>query len=254
MFPDAVATLVLDGSVDPSLSIPQFTSSTLFALNDIMAQLLSSCFEDYNCNSDLCGMQPEDECRKLYPELDLNLRKHHQSVRFVVPTGKIKQRELGDSDLDALVVSMLYDPFDRSELLRALAAAVKYDDWAQLLRWFYVVVGIDEDSLLPNTVQENEVFSDASYYAITSSDYSAYIFQLSDQKTWASEYVSQGSGLLALPFGALWFSDLPDAFFAVEAQHPLPPRLSTTNFSVMIIASDVDPATPFSQSLNVREL
>eukprot|EP01105_Mastigella_eilhardi_P000596 TRINITY_DN1069_c0_g1_i1.p1 TRINITY_DN1069_c0_g1~~TRINITY_DN1069_c0_g1_i1.p1 ORF type:complete len:810 (-),score=120.13 TRINITY_DN1069_c0_g1_i1:1486-3873(-) len=287
VYPTRMASLVLDGTVDLSLNIVGFTAARLASLTDAITELLTACAQDAACSADVCPGDPR-ACAGVFSALDAQLRENSRGVPFPLPSGESNLRSVHYSDLEFIAEELLYYPWQRSHLLRALARAQSRGDWTDVLRWLYVQTSLDESSLRPAPQDPSALyFSDAAYYVIEALDYSfdddtcgnqtyrrsvvcsssgsdcsefpphTVCSLTADGDEGAHDFVATGvgAGVMASDFATQWFKDVPSAFLqdGLMIGNTRPTFLTYCPFPVLVTASTIDPATPYNQSVSVYE-
>ncbi|KAH3744482.1 alpha/beta fold hydrolase [Pelomyxa schiedti] len=259
-FPESVASIILDCSVNPALNISSYTSSQVRGLQAVIRDTLSACERDPSCNHDAACSG--SSCTSLFDKLNSQLQESYAVVDFPLPTStppfpQNPIRYFSDTALQTVSEDLLYSPHGRSQLLRALLQASVHRNFLSLLRLFYLSAGVDSLTLGVQSTEEQEDFSDASYLAICGCDYSFDVLNKGgdDVQLWVSDYVEQGSQYWTSPFGVMWFIDIAEAFVHAETHSPVPsnePMPLPSNVPCLLITSDVDPSTPFEQSLQLH--
>lgn len=256
-FPDSVEKMTIDSCVDVTLDITNYTASFVWGLDTMTIPLLEACYYDDVCRHDVCGSMTVDECQNTFVLLDFKLKSQHTSVEFPLPGGNKDVREFADDSLEYMTQEMSYYPSDRGYILRAFAYAIKRDNFVPYLRWQYAIFAQNETSLapIPGTIEDS--WSTASYNVICAADYNVDVQSKGGNNAtiWSQDFISLGSGMIPLPFGSFWLSDVPTwAFLQAGRYYPSPTRPTKpgyTPFPVLILTSDVDCSTPFTQSLDV---
>jgi len=242
--PEHLAGLILDGTVDLTLSGPDFYDGQARAFNQVLEETLQACDEDEACAEILGG-----EARAIYDGLAQRLKEAPTPFEFPLPSGGTAERQFTFSDLETAAAGYLYSETARMIFLRALAAYARDGDLVPLARTFYDALLLDPETLEPIP---DPSYSDAVYYAVECLDY-AYFSGSTEQRALA--YLRSGDRLdEELPrFTSVYYGDLPCVFWPNANQDETRPApLAAQNFPVLVLNATSDPATPYSNAQNVH--
>jgi pimeloyl-ACP methyl ester carboxylesterase len=238
--PDRLAGLILDGTVDLTLSGTEFLDGQVRAFNDVLMEILQACNEDETC-AEAMGA----DAVSVYDELAGNLKQAPLPFDFPLPSGGTASRQFTFSDLETAAAGYMYSEGARMIFLRALAAYARSGDLVPLARTLYDSLSIDPETL---AAVPDPSFSDAVYYAVECQDY-AYFIGTSQER--AEAYLRAGDELDAsLPrMASIFYGDLPCAFWP-QARQDLsrPAPLTAQNIPTLVLNATTDPATPYSNA------
>ncbi len=242
--PDRLAGLILDGTVDLTLSGTDFYDGQARAFNDVLLMTLTACNDDEYCAEDMGG----GDAVSAYSRLADSLKQAPIAFDFPLPSGGVAHRTFTYSDLETSAAGFLYSEGARMIFLRALAAYSRNQDLVPMARVLYNSLVLDPETLeaLPDPS-----YSDAVYYAVECQDYS-YFSGTSEQR--AEAYLRAGDGLdTSLPnFSSIFYGDLPCAFWQhANPEVPRPAPLIAEGITTLVLGATADPATPLSNGQSV---
>jgi pimeloyl-ACP methyl ester carboxylesterase len=232
--PEHLAGLILDGTVDLTLSGPGFMREQAQAFNDTLVATLQACNADPACAADFGG-----DAVAAYDDLEARLAQGPLPFNFPLPSGGKESRILTLSDMEAAVADYLYSESARMLLQRGLAAAAR-GDLVPLARMLYDALGLD-----PETLQAipDPSWSDAIYYGVTCNDY-AYFTGTAAAR--AEQYIRAGDAADAsIPhLSSIFYGDLPCTFWPTRPEATRPAPLVATGIPTFVLGATADPATP----------
>jgi pimeloyl-ACP methyl ester carboxylesterase len=240
---DRLNSLILDGTVDLTLSPLEFYKRQAQAFNDVLVMTLESCKKDDDCRKDFKQDPLSD-----YDSLTANLSQSAQKFEFPLPSGKMAQRELTLTGLETAVTNYLYSERDRMILLRSLAAASQ-GDYVPLTRIEYLSLSLDAESL---GILPDAKFSDAAFYGVECSDFNDSSLTAEER---ANSYLRAGDAIdTTIPrLSSVFYGDLPCSFWKNPA-HPAKPQqayIRAENIPTLVLDATADPATPYSNGFSV---
>ncbi len=242
-YPEHLAGLILDGTVDLTLSGTDFLTGQAQAFNDVLEMTLQACNEDEFCADDF-GV----DALEAYDDLAARLAEAPIAFTFPLPSGGAAEREFTFSDLETAASSYLYSESARQILLRALASATRDDDMIPLARVLYDSLVLDPETL---EAIPDPSFSDAVYYAVECQDY-AYFSGTPTEK--AEAYLRAGDAIDASlkRFASVFYGDIACAFWPdapTDLERPAP--LTADGIPTLVLGATADPATPVSNGQRV---
>ena len=242
---DHLAGLILDGTVDLTLTGYEYYEQQAQAFGDTLAATLTTCGQDPACRADL-GRRP----LLVYDRLARRLANGPVTFRFPLPGAVAERRSFTLADLEAVAASQMYSPGDRLLFTRALAAYGSRNDLVPLARLLYVDLGLDPLTL---AVIPDPTWSEAIYYGVECQDY-AYPGSTPEQR--ALNYLRAGDEVEgALPrLGSLFYGDLPCAYWpnpATTLTRPAP--LLAAGVPTLVLGATADPATPVGNGISVYQ-
>lgn len=241
--PAQTAGLVLDGAVDLTLSALDYAAESALAFEDALTQTLAACAADALCADDMAG-----DPAAAYDRLLASVARGPVVFQFPLSTGEMTARALSRPDIDTAVSGYLSAPEARLLTLRAIAAGAQ-GDFVPLARLFYAALGLDPDTL---AVKSSPAWSDAAYYAVTCLDDAD--GEDESPAARAAAWLDAGRDILtrAPRLGALFYSDLPCAFWPAAGRGgPRPAPFTAPGIPTLVLAATADPLTPFANGARV---
>lgn len=243
--PDRVATLLLDGPVDLTLTGRDYYVEQARAFDAALVHTLDACAADEACVGDVEGGGP----LAAWDALAAQLQTGPIGYDFVTALGEVERRQLGFGDLEAAAAGHVYSNFDQMLLQRALAQATR-GELMPMARLLYVALAQDPESLDPIP---DPTFSDALYYAVECMDYA---FGSGSTAEREAAYLSHGAsaGVSDVRLGSIYYGDLPCVSWPVRPDSDdRPSYLSDAAYQVVVLASTTDPATPYAGAVRLFE-
>ncbi len=243
-YPENLAGLILDGTVDLTLSGIEYLEGQARAFNQVLEETLQACNQD-----EACAEAMGEDALAVYDRLAAQLKGSPQAFDFPLPSGGLARRAMSFSDLETAAASYMYSETARMIFLRALAAYAWDGNLVPLARTLYDALVLDPETERPI---DDPSFSDAVYFAVECQDY-AYFSGTEEERALA--YLRAGDGLdeSLTRFASIFYSDLPCVFWP-NAQRDLarPEPLAAEGLPVLVLNATSDPATPYSNALSVH--
>jgi pimeloyl-ACP methyl ester carboxylesterase len=242
--PDRLAGLILDGTVDLTLSGTDYYRGQAKAFNDVFLMTLNACNNNENCAKAMGGK----DSVSIYNQLRDALKQAPIAFNFPLPSGGVAHRTFTFTDLENSASGFLYSEGDRMIFLRALAAYARNRDLVPMARVLYSSLVLDPETL---AALPDPSYSDAVYYAVECQDY-GYPGGTPEQR--AEAYLLAGEGLAtSLPnFSSLFYGDLPCAFWPQSNSNPARPApLIADGIPTLVLGATADPATPLYNGQSV---
>jgi len=242
--PDRVAALLLDGPVDLTRDGFAFYQEQAQAFTDTLVLTLDACAVEPTCDTDAGGDPLE-----AYDALAADLAAGPATFDFVTAHGEIEERQLSLGLVEAAAGTAMYSPVERQQFQRALTYAAR-GDLLPVARLAYLALGQDPETL---EAIPTDGYSDALYYAVECTDF---LFPGATEAERVAAFfdAAAAAGVGDLQLGDAFFGDLPCAFWpARPSTAERPPALTDTPFPVWVMASNADPATPYSGALRIFE-
>jgi len=242
-FPEHIAAMILDGTVDLTVSGQDYYREQAQAFYNTMMSTLEACNDDEICAKDLGG-----DAVAAYDHLSASVVGKALKFKFPLPSGETIEREMTLADLETAVTGYLYSEMPRTIMLRALAAATTQNDLAPMARILYDSLYMD-----PTTLEAipDPSYSDAVYYGVECIDY----YYPGDTPEEAGKaYIEAGNKIdETLPhFSSLYYGDIPCPFWPVRSTNPdRPEPLTAEGIPTLVLGATVDPATPYNQGVQV---
>jgi len=242
--PENLAGLILDGTVDLTLSGIDYYQWQAQAFNDVLLMTLDACQQDENCVADVVG----GNLLEFYDVIESELQTGGIIFQFPLPSGQTTERRFTLVELESAVSGFLYSEGSRHLLLRALAQA-SGGNLVPLARAAYNAMVVDPETLLPIP---DPTFSDALFYAVECNDY-AYFTGTPEER--AEAYIRAGDEVDAsIPhLSSIFYGDLPCAFWPGNPQEERPAPLKAEGIPTLVLGATADPATPVGNGFSVYE-
>jgi pimeloyl-ACP methyl ester carboxylesterase len=241
---DHLAGLILDGTVDLTLSIDAYYQETAQTFNDVFIWLMEDCNEDEACAADVVG----GDLLAFYDDLMAELATSPITFQFPLGSGETIERSLTRAQIEYAVSNYFYSEGDRQILQRALTAASQ-GNFIPLAHVVYNAYTLDPDTL---TVTPDPTYSDAMFYAVECNDYS-----ISDgtPEEKAETYMRAGDQIdTSVPrAGSFFYGDLPCAFWPTEAPVERPAPLVAEGVPTLVLGATADVYTPVGNGERVYE-
>ncbi|MBN1451476.1 MAG: alpha/beta fold hydrolase [Anaerolineales bacterium] len=242
--PDRLMGLVLDGTVDLTLTGEEGALSQEKGFDEVLVATLKACDADAACAAEIGG-----DALTVYDELARKISETTVTYEFPLPSGEKVTRTFTFNQLEFATAYQMYSLSGRMLFLRALAAA-KNGDMVPMARLLYQQALID-----PETFEYigDPTFSDTMFYSVHCTD-NAYFSGTADERIAKSIEAGQASnGTVPRLDGsvytgitcALWPSSPTDL---VQMEPLLAEGVST-----FVLNATLDPATPFHEGKTVFE-
>ena len=233
-YPESLGGLILDGTVDLTLTDAQFYTGAVHSFNNDLIDTLNGCSNDETCAAAFGG-----DALKFYQAFSAKILAAPQSVSFPLPSGGVDKRPFSYADFEYVVTYQLYTEGDRQMLLRALAAAYR-GDLVPLLRILYIDLSLDPETLVPIP---DPNYSDAAYYTINCDDYSFYSGTPEER---AQAMFAEGEALAKdVPYlSSIFYGDTPCIYWPVQGVGERPAPLIAQGIPTLVLGATADPITP----------
>ena len=242
---DHLSGLILDGTVDTSLSGNEKDLLQLKAFNTVLLEVFHACDANPECSAGMDGGS-----QAAYDELAQKLADAPVPYAFPLSGGEKVQRLFTFNMLDYTVTYQLYDPSSRWELMRAVAST-KAGDLLPMVRLYYANAHIDART---ENYLGDPAFSDTMFYIVWCSDNAYYSGPLEERRT---KVLEEGQRLIGIvprldigfvPF-VLFCTFVPSAPTNAENLEPL----KVAGVPTFVLNATLDPATPFHEGKTVFE-
>jgi pimeloyl-ACP methyl ester carboxylesterase len=244
--PEHLAGLILDGTVDLTLTGIEYFVQQSQAFNDVLVATQLACNDDPACAED-----SDNDALAAYDELAARLKRSPKSFRFPLPSGGYARRSFTFIDLEVTAYGQAYSEGDRMLFQRAIAASTR-GDLVPLARLLYLSLGVDPQTLevVPDPTLS---YSDGMYYSVECQDY-AYFTGTPDER--AELFVRAGDPVdAALPrMVSIFYGDLPCVYWPDATQDEArPDPLIAEGIPTLVLGATADPATPVGNGVAVFE-
>ena len=239
--PEGLGGLILDGTVDLTLSGPDYYTGAVHGFLNTLINTLNTCSADETCAADFGG-----DALTFFQKLSAEILASPRTVSFPLPSGVLENRPFSFSDFEYVVSSEVYTEGSRLMLLRALASAYR-SDLVPLLRLLYVDLYQDPQTLEPIPYPD---YSDAAYYTVTCDDYSYYSGTPEER---AQAMFKDGEALAkTVPYlSSIFYGDIPCIFWPVQGEVGRPAPLIAEGIPTLVLGATADPITPVQYGTDV---
>jgi pimeloyl-ACP methyl ester carboxylesterase len=237
--PDHLAALVLDGTVDLTLSGVEYYAEQAQAFSNTLQLTLNACNADEFCAESMGG----GDALAAYNKLADHLQQAPLEFNFPLPSGGSEKRSFTFADLELSASSYMYSESDRMIFLRGLASYSRNGDLAPMARILYNSLVLDPETL---DAIPDPTYSDAIFYGVECQDY-GYFNGTPEER--ANAYLRAGDKTdSSIPyFSSVFYGDMPCMFWPnPPADHARPSPLSADEIPTLVLGALADPATPVS--------
>jgi pimeloyl-ACP methyl ester carboxylesterase len=242
--PDHLAGLILDGTVDLTLSSEEYYVKQTHAFDDVLGLTLEACNNDAICAESMGG----GDAVAAYDKLAERLKQSSQQFDFPLPSGGIAKRTFSFANLEYGATIYMYSEATRMIFLRALAAYSRNEDLAPMARILYDSLVLDPETL---AAIPDPAGSDAVYYGVECQDY-GFFSGTPDER--ATAFLRAGDAIDAtVPhFSTIFYGDMPCVFWPNARQdNTRPAPLKADGIPTLVLGAIADPATPVSNGQDV---
>ncbi len=237
--PEHLAALILDGTVDLTLSGIEFYKEQALAFSDALQLTLEACNDDEFCAESVGG----GDAIAAYNKLAGRLKQAPIPFDFPLPSGELTQRAFNFTDLETVAASSMYSESQRMVFLRALVAFSQNEDLVPFARNLYSLLVIDPETL---EAIPDPTYSDAIFYGVECQDY-GYFSGTPEER--ANAYLRAGDELdtSLRYFPSIFYGDMACAFWPnARADDARPAPLTADGIPTLVLGAIADPATPVS--------
>jgi pimeloyl-ACP methyl ester carboxylesterase len=239
--PEGLGGLILDGTVDLTLSGPDYYKGAVRSFNNTLVETLKACNAEDTCAADFGG-----NALAFYQDLAAEILASPKVVKFPLPSGGLEERSFSHSDFEYVVTNEVYTEGSRLMLLRALASAHR-GDLVPLLRLLYIDLAQDPQTLEPIP---DPAYSDAAYYTVTCDDYNYYSGTPDERaQAWFKDGEALAGTVPAL--GSIFYGDFPCIFWPVQGELERPAPLKADGITTLVLGATADPITPVQYGTDV---
>ena len=243
--PDHLAGLILDGTVDLTLSGTDFLVEQAAAFDNTLRMTLQACNADPACADEMGG-----DAAAVYDNLAARLRASPQPFDFPLPSGSVAQREFTFGDLETATAGYLYSENPRMIFLRALAAFARNSDLVPMARVLYDALSLDPETL---AAIPDPGYSDGVYYSVECQDYTYFSGTPAER---AEAYLRAGDPVDAslAHLNSIFYGEIPCVFWPTASQELTRPLyLRAEGIPTLVLGATADPATPLANGISVYQ-
>lgn len=243
--PDRLAGLILDGTINMTLSGEDSVHAQEVAFEKVLLATLNACNDDKNCHADMGGK----DAVAVYDALATQVADTPIDYQFPLPTGEKVSGKFTFNQLEYTASYQLYSLTGRMLLLKALAAAQR-GDIIPMARLMYHNATIDPATF---TYVGDPTFSDTMFLGVFCTD-DAYFSGNQDKRIAESIVAGQASnGTVPRLDGSLYVG-VSCAFWPAAPQHPtVREPLVLEGVPTFVLNATLDPATPFEEGQFVAQ-
>jgi pimeloyl-ACP methyl ester carboxylesterase len=241
---DRLAGLILDGTIDLTLTGEESALSQEKAFNDVLVATLKACDADKACAGDLGG-----DALKVYDALAAKISKNPIAYQFPLPSGKKVDRKFTFNELEFTAAYQMYSLGGRMLFLRALAAA-KRGDLVPMARLLYSQATLDPET---GAYLGDPTFSDTMFYDVACTD-SSYYSGTPDERIAKIIAAGQASNGTVPRLDGSIYSGIDCALWpSAPADVVRAAPLKAEGIPTFVLNATLDPATPFHEGKAVYE-
>lgn len=242
--PDHLAGLILDGTIDMTLTGEEGALAQEKAFDEVLVAVLKACDEDEACAAELGG-----NALSVYDELAAKISKQPIAYEYPLPSGGKVKRTFTFNQFEFTTAYQMYSLGGRMLFVRALASA-KEGDMVPLARLLHQQATLD-----PATGEYlgDSTFSDTMFYDVNCTDDSYYGGSQEERIAKVIETGQASNGTVPRMDGSiytgLYCAFWPSAPKEVVTREPL----VAEGVPTFVLNATLDPATPFQQGKTVFE-
>ena len=243
--PDRLAALILDGTINMTLTGDESSLSQEKAFDKVLVAVLNACNEDVACAADMGGK----DAVAVYDELAAKISKDPIAYEYPLPDGKTVKGTFTFNMLEYTTAYQMYSLTARMLFLKALAAA-NSGDLVPMLRLMYANTVID-----PATFDYlgDPTFSDTMFLGVLCTDDTFFSGTQEERIAQSIEAGQASNGTVPRIDGSI-YTGVSCAFWPsspTEAVKREP--LVLEGVPTFVLNATLDPATPFEEGKFVYE-
>lgn len=237
--PERLAALVLDGTIDMTLSGVEGSLSQEKAFDKVLLAVLNACNEDPECSADMGGK----DAVAVYDELALKVSEQPIAYEFPLPNGETAQGTFTFNQFEYTTAYQMYNLTGRMMYLKALAAA-QQGDLIPMLRLMYTNTQIDPATF---TYSPDPTFSDTMFLGVLCTDDSFFSGTQEERIQQSIEAGQASNGTVPRLDGSVYVG-VSCAFWPGSPQGETRREpLVLEGVPVLVLNAKLDPATPFEE-------
>lgn len=243
--PDRLNGLVLDGTIDMTLTGEEGSLAQEKAFDKVLLATLNACNEDEDCRADMGGK----DAVAVYDELAARVSKAPIEYEYPLPGDKTVKGAFNFNMLEYTASYQMYWLIGRMMFLKALAAA-NQGDLVPMLRLMYQNATID-----PATFEYigDPTFSDTMFLSVLCTDDSFFSGTAEDRVDQTIQAGQASNGTVPRLDGSV-YTGLYCAFWPSSPQNVVQREaLTLEGVPTFVLNAKLDPATPFEEGKAVFE-
>lgn len=242
--PDHLSGLVLDGTIDLTLTGVESSFSQEKAFDKVLVATLEACNADEWCKADMGG-----DAVAAYDKLAKQISENPVSYEFPLPSGEKVKRTFTFNQWEYTSAYQMYSLSGRMLFLRALAAANR-GDFIPMARLAYQQLIVD-----PATFEYigDPTFSDTMFLGVLCTD-DSYFSGTQEEKISQTIEAGQASNGTVPRLDGSVYTGLDCAFWPSSPAEEKPAEpLVAEGVPTFVLNATLDPATPFEEGKAVFE-
>jgi pimeloyl-ACP methyl ester carboxylesterase len=242
--PDHLSGLVLDGTIDLTLTGVESSFSQEKAFDKVLVATLEACNADEWCKADMGG-----DAVAVYDKLAKQISENPVSYEFPLPSGEKVKRTFTFNQWEYTSAYQMYSLSGRMLFLRALAAA-NGGDFIPMARLAYQQLIVD-----PATFEYigDPTFSDTMFLGVLCTD-DSYFSGTQEEKISQTIEAGQASNGTVPRLDGSVYTGLDCAFWPSSPAEEKPAApLAAEGVPTFVLNATLDPATPFEEGKAVFE-
>ena len=242
--PERLAGLILDGTIDMTLTGEESALAQEKAFNDVLVAVLKACDQDEACAAELGG-----DAVSVYDNLAAQVSENPISYELPLPSGEKVNKTFTFNQLEFTTAYQMYSIGGRMLFLRALAAA-KQGDMVPMARLLHEQASLDPAT---GAYLGDPTFSDTMFYSVNCTDDSYYAGTQEERIAQVIEKGQDSNGTVPRLDGSI-YTGLSCAFWPSAPTEVVDREpLVAENIPTFVLNATLDPATPFQQGKSVFE-
>jgi pimeloyl-ACP methyl ester carboxylesterase len=236
-YPDRLAGVILDGTIDMTVSGEQGSLNQEKAFDKVLVAVLNACNEDSLCSADMNG----EDAVAVYDELAAQVSKDPIEYTFPLPNNKTVKGTFTFNALEYTTAYQMYSLTGRMLFLKALAAA-NNGDLTPMLRLMY-----DNATVDPATFEYlgDPSFSDTMFLGVLCTD-DTFFSGTPEERIQQSIEAGQASNGTVPRLDGSVYTGVSCAFWPSSPKEVVQREpLVLEGVPVFVLNAKLDPATPF---------
>ncbi|MCC7118426.1 MAG: alpha/beta fold hydrolase [Anaerolineales bacterium] len=243
--PDRLAGVVLDGTIDMTVSGEQGSLNQEKAFDKVLVAVLNACNDDELCAADMDGK----DAVKVYDDLAAQVSKKPMDYVFPLPDDKTVKGIFTFNELEYTAAYQMYSLTGRMLFLKALAAA-HHGDLTPMLRLMYNNATIDPATF---TYLGDPSFSDTMFLDVLCTD-DTFFSGTPEERIEQSIQAGQASNGTVPRIDGSVYTGVSCAFWPSSPKETVKREsLVLKGVPVFVLNAKLDPATPFEDGKAVFE-
>lgn len=242
-YPDKLAGVILDGTIDMTVSGEQGVLNQEKAFDKVLVAVLNACNADELCSADMNGK----DAVQVYDEFAAQVSKDPIEYTFPLPNDKTVKGTFTFNALEYTTAYQMYSLTGRMLFLKALAAA-NHGDLTPMLRLMY-----DNATIDPATFEYigDPTFSDTMFLSVLCTDDTFFNGTPEERIQQSIEAGQASNGTVPRLDGSI-YTGVSCAYWPSSPTKTIQREpLTLEGTPVLVLNAKLDPATPFEDGLAV---